>query len=244
MVIEPPILKDSFLNQSISLMDSVKSVYNQEIGAAASDDELTSIYDAIDIGKDLVENYQAMWKWPYLEGVQVISVEESLVAPVPDTEYFLKGKLDAIIEDNLGRKWVVEHKTYSMRPRADALDSNNQFLAYIWLARQFFTGIAGIAYDGIWKKSKPSKGEHLDSLFCRMTLTRPDVEVGEFERMLSDEVMDMAYVIETNAIYHNRRWEGCYDCQYEALCRAQSKGDDIDYQLGRFTKGVVIADGE
>jgi len=86
--------------------------------------------------------------------------------------------------------------------------------------------VGGMLYDGLWKRDHPPKGRSMDDLFLRALLFRPQVELEEFERHLKAEVLDMA---NDPAIYINRQWMGCWDCAFEPLCTAQSRGEDVEY---------------
>jgi hypothetical protein len=239
----PPDLVSIFMQHSNETVDVTKANYNKNVGVMPSDSELATLYESIELGMAMMKNYQDQWVWPFATGWSLYSTEQEYTIKVPGTDHYLKGKLDGVIVDAHSRLWIVEHKTYSMRPRPQVLENNNQFLAYLWLLTKWAAGekIGGIAYDGMWKKAKPSKNEPLESLFCRMLLTRSDYELAEFARNLYFEVMDMAV---DPSVYYNRRWEGCYDCPYESLCTAQSKGDDVDYALTHFVKRQEETNGD
>jgi PD-(D/E)XK nuclease superfamily len=157
--------------------------------------------------------------------------------------HYLEGKLDAIIrEKRSGRLYVLEHKSYGQRPREDVLFSNDQFLAYHWLLLVVaglmgldVTKVAGVAYDGLWKRASPPKvvdghpGTLMD-LFCRRLITRPHQELVEFEDMLASEVLEMA---NDPPIYLNRTADGsCFwGCSDNQLCLAMSRGEDYAHML-------------
>lgn len=140
----------------------------------------------------------------------------------------LEGKLDGVIrKDSNNALFVREIKTYGSRPTDDTLSNNDQFLAYLWLLGGIVppTQIAGVAYDGMWKRDHVPKGRQLDDLFLRTILTRSQHEIDMFEKQLAIE----ARVMYNATPYTNRRWEGCYDCGYKKICDAHWKGDDEDY---------------
>lgn len=240
----PPSLQQIFMHNANQAVDEAKANYCKNIGSQPSDSELASLYEAVDLGHAMMGNYETQWKWPFPIGWTLYSLEQEYIIKVPGTDHYLKGKLDGVIVAPDRKLWIVEHKTYSMRPRPQILDNNNQFLAYIWLLKQWAPNetIGGIAYDGMWKKAKPSKGEPLESLFCHMLLTRSQYELNEFEQHLYLEVNDIANC--PQSVYYNRRWEGCYDCPYESLCTAQSKGDDVEFALTHYTKRQVETNGD
>lgn len=157
--------------------------------------------------------------------------------------HFLQGRLDGILrETRTGRFFVLEHKTYGQRPREDVLFANDQFLAYHWMLLQIASDlgldpamVAGVAYDGLWKRAAPPKvvDGHpgtMQDLFCRRLVTRPVQELVEFENMLAMEVTEMA---SNPYIYHNRTGDGsCFwHCNDNQLCLAMSRGEDYQWLL-------------
>lgn len=244
MVLQPPDLVTIFMQRGNEAVDAAKVNYQKNVGLAPNDSELASLYESIELGMAMMKNYQDQWAWPYTAGWSLYSTEQEFTIKIPGTDHYLKGRMDGVIVDAHSRLWIVEHKTYSMRPKQQTLDNNNQFLAYLWVLNEWVGDnlrVGGIAYDGMWKKAKPSKNEPLESLFCRLLLTRSAYELKEFEQHLTMEVMDMA---NDPSVYYNRRWEGCFDCGYETLCTAQSKGDDVGYALTHFTKRQEETNGD
>lgn len=162
----------------------------------------------------------------------------------PDVRlHYLEGKLDAILREiKTGRLYVLEHKTYGQRPREDTLFANDQFLSYHWILLQLTAqmglnvrDVAGVAYDGLWKRATPPKivdGHKgtLSDLFCRRLITRPAQEIMEYESFLAQEVLEMA---NNPPIYLNRTSDGsCFwGCSDNALCLAMSRGEDYEYAL-------------
>jgi hypothetical protein len=81
----------------------------------------------------------------------------------------------------------------------------------------------------MWKRATPPqrpKKLTIGDLFTRTIIAPPQHMVDEYGVELAKTVMDMA---NDPYIYKNRVWQGCWDCSFEQLCRAQSEGDDIDY---------------
>jgi hypothetical protein len=144
----------------------------------------------------------------------------------------LEGTLDALMRDEGGMIWVLERKTYGNRPKIETLQMNDQFLAYAWLLSQLNIGpVGGIFYDGMWKRAW-EKNRTLDDLFMREPLLRSPEEVANFGIQVRDEALDMTDP--DLRIYPNRAWMGCWDCQFEKLCAAQSRGEDFDYIKSRY----------
>jgi PD-(D/E)XK nuclease superfamily len=157
--------------------------------------------------------------------------------------HMLEGKLDAILrETKTGRLFVVDHKTYGQRPREDVLFANEQFLSYHYILLQMAhemgfdaSQVAGVAYDGLWKRATPPKtvdghkGELAD-LFSRRLITRPFQELREFQTMVAAQITEMA---SNPPVYHNRTSDGsCFwACSDNQLCLMMSRGEDWEWLL-------------
>ena len=232
--------------------------YRERIGAPISKVELDPVMDAISLAHNMVGNYQLKWGSPLPEGYKLIAPEQTCVVPIPNTNHweckeghiferwngadedkpcpgcgsavtwqpiYLEGTLDGFVADDDDNLYVLERKTYGNRPKLDKLQMEDQFLAYVWILQQLFkehgNDVVGILYDGLWKRdNKP-----LDECFMRHIITRPPEELEEFEQHLTAEALDMI----NPRIYLNRRWEGCFDCGFEKLCTALSRGEDWEY---------------
>lgn len=169
------------------------------------------------------------------------AVDELIQCPQCDGRrevlHYLEGKVDGLIQHSSGRIDVLEHKTYGNRPRQEDLQSNDQFIAYLWLVGQLGFNPhldSCVAYDGMWRRKAVPRGRTFDELFARYTLTRSPAELAEFERFLPLELNDMAaqYARPDDA-YINRQWQGCWDCTFAddpktgriGLCTAMSRGE-------------------
>lgn len=150
--------------------------------------------------------------------------------------HHLDMRFDGLVLDDVDQLHILEHKTYKSRPRLDSLQTNDQFLAYMWGAEQLGVGeVAGLAYDGLWRRDKVPKGKTFEDLFFRTTLTRSRAEFDEFARLLPIELNAMwaarPAMIPFADLPFNRRWEGCYDCKFAGkkgdkdVCRAYSRGE-------------------
>lgn len=133
----------------------------------------------------------------------------------------LEGTLDAVVTKD-EYYYVAERKTYDKRPRLDYLRLFDQGTVYVWMLRQLGLPVAGIAYDGMWRRKQPPKGSTMDDLFLRTLLLRNEYELLTISGQLVQELRDM----NSAELYPNRRWEGCYDCGYRRLCDAETLGED------------------
>lgn len=249
--IEPEVSYQEFAEQELA---RIVQQYRKAVGENISPSELEPYEEVARLGGAMIHNYKEKYGTPLPEGWSLIAPEQKVLIPVPewpdvlwedgkehqftvpymgrvsmpdDEPCFLEAQFDGLIRrDADGLIFVLEHKTYEQRPREDSLQMNDQFLAYVWAASQLNLGpVVGIAYDGLWKRAQPPRGRVFDDLFCRVIQLRPPHELAEFENNLRMEFADMA----NPRIYPNRPWLGCFDCQFEKLCSAQSRGEDWEY---------------
>jgi len=109
----------------------------------------------------LLQGYELRWQD---DGLTVLAVEAQFVAPLrnPDTgavsrTWQLAGKIDAVVKDDAGRVWIVEHKTTSLDLADGAslywerLRMDPQISTYFVGARSLGHDPAGCIYDVIRK---------------------------------------------------------------------------------------------
>lgn len=243
--------------------------YLAQVGAEMGSAEDDILYESAYFARIMAENYETRWGSALPDGFTLIRPEQRAQIPVPGTEHecevcltvtglvdpacegchgtramlhHLDMRFDGIIMDRAGNLHVLEHKTYKSRPKEESLAHNDQFLAYMWGARQLGIGrVVGLAYDGLWRRDKVPRGRTFEDLFLRYTHLRPEAEFAEFERLLPWELNEMydkrpdVRPLETLAI--NRQWQGCYDCKFNdesgqrGLCTAISRGEDTAFLL-------------
>lgn len=233
--------------------------YIAAIGVPPDERELMGFAEQVELCQEVFSNYKERWGSSLPEGYTLMHAEQTIVIPIPNTlhweqttvddpdhtmladrhgywkevPHYLEATLDGLMKDAGDRLWVLERKTYNQKPRIEALQSNDQFLAYLWVVQQLGLGpVGGVFYDGVWKRPRldnRGKTRDLDDLFFRTPLIRAPEELANFTKQLQYEVTDMAEAVETGRIYRNRRWEGCWDCSYERLCSAEFRDEDADY---------------
>jgi hypothetical protein len=169
---------------------------------------------------------QVLREWIGVQGVAGCDVKTHCGGQGFAVHYF-EGKVDGLIQHSSGRIDVLEHKTYGNRPKQEDLQSNDQFIAYLWLVGQLGFNPhldSCVAYDGMWRRKAVPRGRTFDDLFARYTLTRSPAELEEFERFLPLELNDMAaqYARPDDA-YINRQWQGCWDCAFAMILREDAR---------------------
>lgn len=243
-LIEPDAkLRDLFLVAAAENLRKIREGYRKQIGANISESELGDFYDGQLLGVKMMENYEEFWGKPLLDGFTIVEPEQKFVVPIPGTEHNLSLRLDALIERTARRTlYILEHKTYSQRPRQSTLEMAFQFLAYIWGARQVFgKKVVGIGYDGMWSRPAPPRGSKMEDLFMRLLIERNEHEIAALTGQLVTLVCEMADLVELHqtplkswdevdsAFYPNRRWQGCFDCGFDELCQMQTHGEDFEH---------------
>ena len=240
--------------------------YKRQVGVEMSSVEEDALWEIGHYARTMCENYEIRWGRPLPEGFTLVSPEQRAQIPVPGTEHeceychgarrlgseqidcpechetgvmlhHLDMRFDALIADRMGRIHVYERKTYNSRPKESALAHSDQFLAYIWGARQLGVGnVVGLAYDGLWRRDKVPKGRSFEDLFFRYEHLRSEAEFAEFSRLLPYELNEMyskrPEVRPLETLPFDRRWMGCFDCRFDdgkdgqpGVCSAMSRGE-------------------
>lgn len=83
--------------------------------------------------------------------------EETFRIPIPEWEHEegeLVGTFDAVLQDPSDDGiYIVDYKTFSVKPELYYLEYNDQFTAYAWAARELWGDkFRGIIYEGLSKK--------------------------------------------------------------------------------------------
>lgn len=244
-----------------AMLDHAQARYLAQVGKEMSDDEEAELNNSIYFARTMSRNYETRWGTPIPVGFRMIAPEQRAQVPVPGTEHpceqcegairacsrclgdpyfvemhFLDMRFDGLIADSQNRIHVLEHKTYNAKPQEDSLKYSDQFLAYIWGARQLGLGpVVGLAYDGLWRRDKIPKGRSFEDLFFRYEHVRSNAEFEEFAELLPFELNDMwskrEAVRPIGTLPINRRWLGCFDCAFNdnkktgklGLCGALSR---------------------
>ncbi len=212
----------------------------------------------------LLTGYHIRWEEA---GFRTVAVEQEFRIPLvnPDTSaesktWQLGGKIDAIVETQDGRIWIVEHKTsgvdigpgsgYMSRLRLDG-----QISMYLHAARALGYEPAGVIYDVIGKpqlrplevntrRSEPetpeaygkrcaeSVGKDPDRYYQRANVVRLESEVAEFDRELWQLATTMRDAVRTGVAPRNP--DGCQrygsTCSYFALCCGEESIDDQKWE--------------
>lgn len=251
---------DIFEARYVESLQSARESYKRRNGMYPMSIEMDPIKDAGAMVKAMVINYRDYYKKPLPDGFRCVSPEQTIVIPIPDAvtrclkcegiglldsrdcdecgdtgfiEMQLECTLDAMLADERDQLFVLERKTYGSRPKEISLHHNFQFKTYTWATTRLDMGyVAGLLYDGVWKRDQPPRGRTFDDLFLRMPILFSEHELQEIENLLTIKSIEMyqsAHSMDLTMASFNRRWEGCYDCGVEDLCTAISRDEDFDY---------------
>lgn len=136
---------------------------------------------------------------------------------------------------------MYERKTFGQHPNIPHLNRVWQFVAYSWILSQavlhWGTGneVAGLLYDGLWKRAAPpATGKYKDSmhsLFLRHYMQHNQERLDEFERELAPTVLEMANP-NTYITHSIPAVKGCIDClDLMDVCDRMSNGEDVSMLL-------------
>lgn len=110
--------------------------------------------DLVEMARQLVAHHNLRWGiWPF-PSYKALDVEMTFAVPIPGTPHTLAGTMDAVLEDEHGMVWVVDHKTYKWRAKVTDMEVSWQFRGYVWAASQIWPDkkIGGFIYNGLAKK--------------------------------------------------------------------------------------------
>lgn len=279
----PGILRERFLINAAKRQEEITTSFQEKVGHNEIPEMyLASLHDVVQLGADMMQNYQEFHKTPLPKHMRFALPEQEIQIPVPGTDHicptcsksnygittlgpyamtdpncvecngkgvvphYLRMTLDGLAQDTKDLLYVLEHKTYENRPKPMDLYMNDQFTGYAWGSRELKIGkVAGLAYDGMWKRNKPPKYMQkerragiLSDLFIRKTIPKEDAELDEWGVQLAKELNEMG---NNPAIYPNVPWQGCSDCSFQEVCYMQLRGEDNSSKLEReYTQRPIV----
>lgn len=128
-----------------------------------------------------------------------------------------------------GRPYVLDFKSTSIYPGAtwmDAWRTNDQFMGYLWAARQVFGEAHGVIVHGVWVHSpaKTSRAKYkLDDYFTSDIITFTDKQIEEWRTKFL-RVMDRMQDDQASGQYDSNWGTACKAygvlCDYHKWCSA------------------------
>lgn len=230
----------AYLTACANTQHKIETIYQKLNGSSISDQELAPLLDTVRLGTAMMTNYREHWKSPLPPNYISVKPEQRIMVPIPNTPHFLSGKMDGILGDEHGRLFVLDHKSYKNRPKREIIQRAEQFIAYVWMLTQIAPDlnmeVAGLAYDGLWKREVPpgvvdGKKGVLADLFHRFLIIPSQEEIEEYGKELTHIANEMANP--DSFITHHRTTDGSctWGCSYDDLCIATSRGEDTQYTM-------------
>jgi hypothetical protein len=192
------------------LKDCFVDAWNRELGkdVPVLFDQSESRDRLKDLGKAMIDTFMATAPAPHV----VLAVEEAFRAELHDPETGevlpdLVGRFDAVVEDEKGRRTILEHKTAARRYAEDKLEHDLQPTAYALAAKLLGLGEVAITYQVLLKQRKPS--------LVLYDVTRSKQDHHDF----LETVAGVTRAVEARAFFPQRGW-WCRSCQYAGPCLA------------------------
>lgn len=159
--------------------------------AKLSVDEIDNIAD---MARQVLYNYFLHYSWDNplkSKGLRYVAKEQHFVIKIPGTHGWVQGYLDGIAIDDHENLYVIDHKTYTRRPKFADQEVNGQFMLYMWVASQIYgRPFTGVVYDGV-AKELPKPVEVLKS-GDRLTTDKKKLEDYTF-RSYTAKIKDMGF---------------------------------------------------
>jgi hypothetical protein len=112
------------------------------------DDLQTELTETKALGLGMLAQY-AQWAPKHDAGWKVLAVEYPFEIPIDFSGTTFSGVIDLVVQDAIGRLWVVDHKTYTSSPDPVLMSMDLQSLAYEWaIAEMNVLGTQGAEFAG------------------------------------------------------------------------------------------------
>lgn len=117
------------------------------------------VADGIRVARKYLDEYGTIHNMGQVQEVEK-KIEWDMSEYLPNQKFI--GYIDAVVEDDRGRIWLVDHKTYSNKPQFDNLRFELQANVYMWVMKNVYNvDVAGFIYDCINPKEKiTGRGYH------------------------------------------------------------------------------------
>lgn len=189
------------------------------------------------LAQAMTTNYVAWLEEGNEVGVKFLSIEEDWEVQIPDSDFVLFGKIDAVIFDPLLDGEVVrDYKsvaTFGQTP----MDVDFQLRTYAW-ARWRLSGTVPVRAEHLMMKRVLGTGNAKPPFFERysININRHILEVHE--NHLISRVIEMAAHRGTNAedprLWPNPTKDCSWDCDYKDLCPAVDNGMDWEDMIEEY----------
>lgn len=160
----PALIRGSIIHECLEAYYNGKSWkkvwqrFADEFYEEAFEEEIESLGDIPYMAKELLEAYFHFYEKED-EGTEYLNNELHFELPLID-DINLEGYIDAIIEDEDGKIWVKDYKTFRSMPEYNSLRFNYQSAIYMWALREMGYEVEGMIWDIVTAKT-PSKPQLL-----------------------------------------------------------------------------------
>lgn len=262
---------DFFMAHATQHIVKMNEAYKEAIGAGLSPSELAVLDEVVRVGRGMMENYHAKYSAPLPPGWRLVSAEQTILVPIPDTRHNpvcangavfdtegwaqtvcectrcghkdalscdaldcvcccwheFEGTVDALLQDENGRLWIKETKTFDRHPNIEELPRTPQFAKYKWGVEQLGTQVMGVAYNGLWSRAVVPSRSKFDDLFIREKLV---ISESLVEKVGQELAMCANEIAAGPSIYKNRNFM-CRSCGVYELCVADDFAEDYEFVL-------------
>lgn len=185
---------------------------------------VTSAVDAkYSQGIEMLTNYAEYDQTVTLEHWEIVELEKRHYVPVlGDGRPQLTGQIDMLIRIN-GDYWVVDHKTYSQKPSAASIATNDQITAYAYLLRESYGieirgGILNVLLKKLPSEKVRQKYNWFDTYFCRFQTERSRAQVDAFAARCKIELEEIEHVFQNQRLAYETPGFQCSGCQFQREC--------------------------
>lgn len=156
--------RGSIIHECIEAYDSGRSwrkpyrAFANQFYEETFQEEIVEIGDIPRMVEELMENYQVLYE---NDGLLYLGSEVHFELPLMPG-VVIEGYLDALVEDEKGKVWPKETKTYKKNPDYDFLLLNTQSALYTWAVMEMGHSPKGTLWD-IIRAKEPSRPQILKS---------------------------------------------------------------------------------
>lgn len=173
----------NYVKTTNSVEKAIEAVTNY-LKIASEDD------DVVDLIVWMYTGYVSRW-FAEDKDWEILMVEGRLELPLAEG-IRIKCRLDLVVRDNLGRVWLIDHKTGRNLPTGRELDLDDQFGLYHWLLRKAGRSVFGIIHNAV-RTQRNQSPMGMDERFARATTVRIDTELDTLADEIRSTALDIAH---------------------------------------------------
>lgn len=184
------------------------------------------IADGIRVARKYLDEYGTIHNMGQVQEVEK-KIEWDMSEYLPNQKFI--GYIDAVVEDDRGRIWLVDHKTYSNKPQFDNLRFELQANVYMWVMKNVYNvDVAGFIYDCINPKEKiTGRGYHFHQFKIPYNERIVDMVMENFMTTIEIILNYPEYTIYKESTYGTAFMEELVHC-FENQYKPKIKGIEED----------------